>query len=75
MLDWGKACKEGAHDFRDAGQAQCVAADPCPLISNRRLREGGDARAVVAERLEVEGVGNFILAAPWDRGDLSQKGG
>ena len=31
-----------------------MAADPGPLIPNRGLREGADARAVLAEKLEVE---------------------
>ena len=74
LLYWGRAGEEGAQDFRDAGQAHCVAADPCPLIPNRGLREGADARTIVAEQLEVEGVGNFGLASPWDCGDPFQKG-
>ena len=45
------------------------------MIPNRGLREGADARAVVAEQLEVEGVGNFVFTSPWDLGDPLQEGG
>ena len=70
----GRAGEEGAQDACDAGQAGCMAADPGPLIPNRGLREGADARAVVAEQLEVEGVGNFIFTSTWDLGDPFQEG-
>ena len=75
LLDWGRAGEEGAQDVRDAGQARCVAVDPGPLIPNRGLWEGADVHAVVAEQLEVEGVGNFVFTSPLDRGDPIQKGG
>ena len=52
-----------------------MAADPGPLIPNRGLRKGADARAVVAEQLEVEGVCNFVFTSPWDLGDPLQEGG
>ena len=75
LLDFGGAGEEGAQDFCNAGQARRVAADACPLFPDRGLREGAGACAVVAEQLEVEGPGNFVLASPWDRGDPLQKGG
>ena len=62
MLDRGRAGEEGTQDLRDAGQARCVAADPCPLFPNRGLREGAGVRSIVAEQLEVEGVGDLVLA-------------
>ena len=65
-LDRGRAGEEGAQDLRDTGQAGRVAADPGARIPNRGLREEADARAVVAEQLEVEGVCNFVFTALWD---------
>ena len=75
LLELGRAGEEGAQDFRNAGQARRVGADPCPLFPDWGLREGGGARVVVAVQMEVEGLGNFVLASPWDRGDPLQKGG
>ena len=73
--DRGRAGEEGARDLRDTGQAWPVAADPGPLIPNRGLREGADARAVVAEQLEVEGVCHFVFTALGDLRDPFQEGG
>ena len=41
-----------------------MAADPVGLIPNRGLREGADARAVEVEKLEVEGMTNFVFTSP-----------
>ena len=35
VLDRGRAGEEGTHKLSDAGQARCVATDPCPLLLDR----------------------------------------
>ena len=74
-LDRRGVGEEGAQDVRDAGQAGRVAVDPGPLFPNRRLREGVDVRAVLAEELEVERVRNLVLTALGDLRDPFQQGG
>ena len=74
LLDRGRAGEEGARDLRDTMQAGRVAEDPGPRIPNRGLREDADARAAVAEQLEVEGVRNLVFAALGDFWDPFQEG-
>ena len=73
MLDWGRAGEEGTQNLSDTGQARCVVAGLRPLLSDRRLWEEAGNRPIVAEQLEVEGVGDLVFAPLWDRGDPFQK--
>ena len=74
-LDRRGVGEEGAQDFRDAGQAGRMAADPGPLFPHRRLREGADVRAVLTEELKVKRVRNLVLTALGDLRDSLQQGG
>ena len=52
-----------------------MAVDPGPLLPDRRLREGVDLRAVLAEELEVERMRNLVLTALGDPRDPLQQVG
>ena len=72
LLDWRGAGEEGAQDVRDAGQTGRMAADPGPHVPNRRLWEGADVCAVLAEKLEAERMCNLVLTALGDIRDPLQ---